>query len=113
MLVELVFEPVLHAFICAIPKEAIIKFAVSDAALLHALANSALSITKRGTSTSSNMAYHSGQAIRYVNKRIASSLHEAVSDGTLMTVCFLTSYEVRSSISPTFLPTSSSNTRYS
>lgn len=111
MLVELVFEPIIHAFICAIPKEAIITFAVTDAALMHALANSALSITKGGTSTSSKMAYHSGQAIRYVNKRIASSSHEAVSDGTLMTVCFLTSFEVRSSISRTFLPTSSSNTR--
>jgi hypothetical protein len=101
--VELVFEPIRHAFSCSIPKEAIINFAITDTALLHALAHSALSIANRGPFTSSEVAYHGGQAIRYVNQRIANSPHEAVSDTTIMTVCCLISFEVRSSISPPFL----------
>jgi hypothetical protein len=94
VLVQLICNPQYHAFSCAIPKEDIISFAVTDAALLHALAHSALSISNIGRATSTDMAYHGGQAIRLVNKRIANSTHEAVSDATMFAVGCLTQVEV-------------------
>jgi hypothetical protein len=96
VVVQLICNPQYHAFSCAIPKEDIISFAITDPALLHALAHSALSIANIGRGTSTDMAYHGCQAIRLVNKRIANSPHEAVSDATMFAVGCLTQVEVSS-----------------
>jgi hypothetical protein len=95
--VHAIFNPEYHAFSCAIRKEDVISFAITDSALLHAtLAHSALSLCNIARSRSSpDMAYHAGQAIRLVNKRIANSPQEAVSDATMFAVGCLTHFEVR------------------
>lgn len=72
------------------------SFAITDSAPLHAaLALSALSLCNAARINSSHeMAYHAGRAISLVNKRIANSSQEVVSDATMFAVGVLTAFEV-------------------
>jgi hypothetical protein len=91
-----IFKPDSLAYSCAIRKEDFMSFAITDSAPLHAaLALSALSLCSSARIDSSpEIGYHAGQAISLVNKRIANSSQETVSDATMLAVGVLTHFEV-------------------
>jgi Fungal specific transcription factor domain len=94
-LVHAIFNPDTHAYSCALRKEDVITAAITDPALLHAaLANSALALCSTRIESKTERDYHTGQAIRLVNKRIAHSSNEALSDATILTVGWLLQFEV-------------------
>jgi len=73
-----------------------LQFSISDSALLHAtLLHSVLSISMlRGQSFTSDLLFHQGQAIRFVNERIGEQHNQATSDATIAAVANLTAFEV-------------------
>jgi hypothetical protein len=73
-----------------------LQFSISDSALLHAtLLHSALSISMlRGQNSTSDLLFHQGQAIRFVNERIGDPHNQATSDTTIAAVANLTAFEV-------------------
>jgi hypothetical protein len=78
-------------------KEEALENSLSDPALLHAsLAHVAAALDSlAGIDLSPNAVYHVGQAIVIVNKRLANSLHEAVTNKTICAVAALFTFEVR------------------
>ncbi|KAE9364208.1 hypothetical protein N431DRAFT_431140 [Stipitochalara longipes BDJ] len=93
-----IFNPDIHPYSCALTKDDVIPFAITDSALLHAaLAHSARTLCDTArTESPAERDYHTGQAIRLVNKRIAQSPDEAFSHATILTVGWLTQFEVLS-----------------
>src|ERR1700689_4805752 len=85
-----------HTYSPVIPKEGMLQFSISDSALLHAtLLHSALSISMlRGQSYTSDLLFHQGEAIRFINERIGDPYNKASSDATIAAVANLTTFEV-------------------
>jgi hypothetical protein len=85
-----------HTYSPVIPKEGMLQFSISDPALLHAtLLHSVLSISMlRGQSSTSDLLFHQGKAIRFVNERIGDPHNQATSNATIAAVANLTAFEV-------------------